>query len=401
MSVSFPSFCAVVAIVTALLGSRRFGWGFTLFRGALVLIHTSLSVYLYHRLPHLRPALWVLAVIAYTSLVEVVPRSKRGAVYHTLISIPAAFYLSATFLALPWGLLAAAGLQLPLAELPLLLAAVGTVQSLWTRPELIDISIRDGVVPGLSRTRGTSVRVDRPLRIIQLTDTHLGPFMSASRLRRICERAVSASPDLILLTGDFLTIDSQSDPEPLRHALEPLRALPGRVFSCVGNHDYEAPDIVQGALAHAGARLLVDDQASVETEAGPVQVLGADFRWRDRSAHLKELTERFPRHPGALRVVLLHDPGAFRHLPEGEGDLVLSGHTHGGQVGLVSLGLDFTMLRIFAKNLPDHGFWGRGRDRLYVHRGTGHYGFPLRIGVPAEDSILHVHYHRVSLPEPS
>ena len=89
--------------------------------------------------------------------------------------------------------------------------------------------------------------------------------------------------------------------------------------------------------------------------------------------------------------MLLHDPGAFVHLPEGEADLVLSGHTHGGQLGLLSLGLPFTLMRLFTR-APDHGFWARGTDRLYVHRGTGHYGFPMRLGVPAEESLLEVHW---------
>ena len=115
-----------------------------------------------------------------------------------------------------------------------------------------------------------------------------------------------------------------------------------------------------------------------------------DFAWRDRQARLEAVCAAHPRRPGALRVVLLHDPGAFKHLPEGEADLVLSGHTHGGQVGLVSLGLSWTMLRVLM-NAPDHGLWARGTDRLYVHRGTGHYGFPLRLGVPAEQSLLRVH----------
>ena len=91
------------------------------------------------------------------------------------------------------------------------------------------------------------------------------------------------------------------------------------------------------------------------------------------------------------RIVLLHDPGAFKHLPPGEGDLVLSGHTHGGQVGLLSLGLSWTFLRLFGDTIPDHGFWARGTDRMYIHRGTGHYGFPLRLGVPAEESVVRVH----------
>jgi predicted MPP superfamily phosphohydrolase len=121
-----------------------------------------------------------------------------------------------------------------------------------------------------------------------------------------------------------------------------------------------------------------------------VQIVGMDFHFARRAERMAAVCARHPRVPGALRLVLLHDPGAFRHLSEGEGDLVLSGHTHGGQLGLVSLGVPHTVLRLFV-DVPDHGLWARGRDRLYVHRGTGHYGFPLRIGVPAEESLLRVH----------
>ena len=79
----------------------------------------------------------------------------------------------------------------------------------------------------------------------------------------------------------------------------------------------------------------------------------------------------------------------FELIPEGEADLVLSGHTHGGHLGLLSLGLSHTIVSA-ATSMPDHGLWARGTDRLYVHRGTGHYGFPLRVGVPAEESVLEV-----------
>ena len=237
----------------------------------------------------------------------------------------------------------------------------------------------------------------RPLRIVQITDPHLGPFMSVKRLRRIAQRAVDAKPDLVLLTGDFLTMESQSDPDLLLQAFEPLRALPGRVFACHGNHDYEAPEIVRRALVENGIALLLDDSSMVETDAGPVQIVGVEFVRRNRAEHLAGVCAAHPRVPGATRIVLLHDPGAFRHLPEGEGDLVLCGHTHGGQVGLVSLRLSWTFLRLFGDRVPDHGLWARGRDRMYIHRGTGHYGFPLRLGVPAEESVLRIH----RAPEPA
>ncbi len=137
--------------------------------------------------------------------------------------------------------------------------------------------------------------------------------------------------------------------------------------------------------------MLVDDARDVTTAAGPVQIVGLDFSYRDRKARLERACLEHPRTPGALRIVLLHDPGAFRHLPAGHGDLVLSGHTHGGQVGLLSLGLEWTFLRLFGDRIPDHGFWARGTDRMWIHRGTGHYGFPLRLGVPAEESVLRIH----------
>jgi uncharacterized protein len=73
-------------------------------------------------------------------------------------------------------------------------------------------------------------------------------------------------------------------------------------------------------------------------------------------------------------------------VPKGDVDLTLSGHTHGGQLGLVSFGLDWTVLK--RSRWPDHGLFGHGANRLYVHRGTGFYGFPLRIGVPGETSVL-------------
>jgi len=311
--------------------------------------------------------------------------------YRALVSIPGALFGAGTSLALPWVLLAALGVQLPGVWLPYLVAFIGVVQSLRTREEDVHLTVADGdVAPDLQRHRGTGPTVARPLSIVQITDPHLGPFMSVERLRRIAERAVARNPDLVLLTGDFLTMESQSDPALLAAALAPLAALPGRCFACFGNHDHEAPETVRSALARAGVTLLMDEARTVRTGAGLVQILGLDFVWRDRREHLARVCAQEPRVAFALRVLLLHDPGAFKHLPAGEADLVLSGHTHGGQVGLVSLGLTFTMMRLFVR-MPDHGFWARGSDRLYVHRGTGHYGFPLRLGVPGEESMLFVH----------
>jgi len=340
------------------------------------------------------------AAVFVQSLLLIRP-SMRGLAYRVLVSIPGAFFGAGTLLALPWVLLSAFGVVLPAAWAPYAVALLGVLQSLRSDEEQVRLVVADGEsVPELKRHPLRTPSTGRPLAIVQITDPHLGPFMSVARLRRICERAVAREPDLVLLTGDFLTMESQSDPELLGAALAPLAALPGRCFACFGNHDHEAPETVRRALERAGVTLLIDDARELMTAAGPVQILGMDFVWRERKEHLARVCAEHPRVPDHLRIVLLHDPGAFHHLPEGEADLALSGHTHGGQVGLVSLGLDWTMMRVFVK-APDHGFWARGNDRLYVHRGTGHYGFPLRLGVPGEQSLLLVHAAMLNGSQPA
>lgn len=379
---------AASVVVLAHFRSR----GYATFRLIQLSLHTLLAVYLYHALPWARPLFWPLNAVVLLSAVLLIRPSDRGFAYRALVSVPAAFYQSATLLAWPWALVSVLGGSLPWPWLPLLGAFFGTLQSLFTRRETVSIFLGDEAGPKLARHYWRGTPSARPLKLVQITDPHLGPFMSVSRLRAICERAVLQAPDMIVLTGDFLTMESMRDPQLLRDALEPLGRYRGRVFACLGNHDYEALGIVQDALQRHGVQLLVDAEARLDTPAGPVQVIGADFVWQNRPEHLRGLLERYPKVAGVFQLLLLHDPSAFRHLPPDSADLVLSGHTHGGQVGLVSLGLPWTFLSLF-RNLPDHGLWARGTDRLYVHRGTGHYGFPVRLGVPAEESLLVVHRH--------
>jgi len=397
LAVSLVAWLAVVGL--ARLRSRAYA----IYRGITLGLQVLFAVTL---LPRFQNHAWMMALFCYlhaavfVQAVGLIRPRMRSLPYRALISVPGAFFAAGTLLSLPWVLGRAFGVELPGVLVPFAAAGIGVLQSLWSREETRHIVVADSqVVPALSRHQSSAARVARPLRLVQITDPHLGPFMSVERLAAICQRAVDKSPDLVLLTGDFLTMESQADPRLLEHALAPLKQLEGRVFACLGNHDHEAPQIVQSALHRNGVTLLVDEATSLDTAAGRVQLVGMDFVWRGRKEHLARVCQAHPREPGALRIVLLHDPGAFVHLPEGEADLVLSGHTHGGQVGLVSLGLPYTMMRAFVK-MPDHGLWARGTDRLYVHRGTGHYGFPLRLGVPSEESLLAVHspaHHRAQL----
>ncbi|HEU4536319.1 MAG TPA: metallophosphoesterase [Polyangiaceae bacterium] len=377
------------ALVVATAARLR-GRPYAAFVGVLLGLHSLGAVALFPHAGPLRPLFAYLHGTVFVHFLLLARPRMRSLAFRALVSNPAHYFVAATFLALPWAAVAAFGLTPRGLWVPYALALLGLVESLAAREELVDLPLDGDAVAGLRRRARRGARSDRPLRLVQITDPHLGPFMSEARLARICERAVARDPDLVLLTGDFLTMESQQDPGALERALAPLRALPGRVFACRGNHDHEAPEVVARALASVGARLLIDEAVTVETGAGPVQILGLDFAWRGRAERMARACAEHPRVPGALRLVLLHDPGAFGQLPEGEGDLVLSGHTHGGQLGLLRLGLPHTVVSALTK-IPDHGFWARGTDRLYVHRGTGHYGFPLRLGVPAEQSLLQVH----------
>jgi len=331
----------------------------------------------------------------------------RGRLFRLAVSIPGQFFIAAGALASLWllallpirVLLWALDLSGPLHALrwldllPYVVGALSLVTS--TRPWTEIVRVKLGVdgpdevtrVPVERHRRRTPAPLaKRPLRIVQLTDPHLGPWQSVRKLQSQISRLLEHDPDLVLLTGDFLTMESNSTPGALGEALEPLRQVAGRCFAIFGNHDHEAPGEVRDAMVRNGIRLLVDEEAVVDTPVGAVQIVGADYRRRERAEQLNQLLMRFPRREEHLRLLLLHDPLGFRDVPKGDVDLTLSGHTHGGQVGLVSFGLDWTVLS--RSRWPDHGLFAHGSNRLYVHRGTGFYGFPLRVGVPGELSLI-------------
>ncbi len=366
--------------------------------------------------------LWGLAATG-CHLVALTKPRLREAPFRLGISLPAMVFLSTGALSLLWlGLLAPLRMLANLAasrDLTTLLdwldaaPAVVALASIATssRPRretvhfsLIDPAARPASTAALPLKRLKVRRVrhkgahppqsaantsnDRILRVVQITDPHLGPWQPVRKLAREIERLCAGDPDLVLLTGDLLTMESGGTPGALTEALAPLSQLAGRCFAIFGNHDHEAIDEVRAGLRATGVRLLVDEEVCVVTRLGRIWILGADWRGRGRAEHLEQLFAEHPRQDTAPRLLLLHDPSAFTLVPPGAADLTFSGHTHGGQLGLVSLGFNRTILT--GTRWPDHGLFAAGQNRLYVHRGTGHYGFPLRIGVPGEASRLEI-----------
>ena len=345
-------------------------------------------------------------------LASLVTARLRSPAFRWAVSIPAMVFVAGGALASVWLLalvpirlgLAALGLDGAVATLrwldlvPFAIAVASVATSSRPAAEIVRVVPTDASPPAVTRLPIERYRVGRrepppldgrPLRIVQITDPHLGPWQPVAKLRRVIAGLVERhDPDLVLLTGDFLTMEGSGSRGALTEALSPLRGVHGRAYAVFGNHDHDsgAPAEVQAALAANGVRLLMDEEVVVDTAAGPVQIVGADYVGKGRRDHIRRLLESCPRRDGHLRLLLLHDPSVFQHIPVGAVDLTLSGHTHGGQLGLVSLGFDWTILSRTA--WPDHGLFGHGSNRLYVHRGTGFYGFPLRIGVPGEASVL-------------
>lgn len=412
----FPALALATAIWVPLYAWAVRGRTYAVFSGVVLAIALPGALIGHARLVALLPSsltVWLDAAFAYSMLAAAIHLSHlvrarmRSPLFRIGVSVPGQTFVAAGALSGVWLLLMlpVRGLLMALSAdslldalrwldfVPFVVAVFSILTSSRPRPEWVRVRLgEDGPdvvtrVP-LERSRKPHAKAadGTALRIVQITDPHLGPWQSVRSLRRQIEKLASTNPDLVLLTGDFLTMESNGTPGALADAFSPLRPMADRCFAAFGNHDHEAPDEVRSGLAANGIRLLVDEEVLVDTPVGVVQIVGADWVRKDRRQHIRELLARLPRRPDAVRLFLLHDPLGFRDVPPGDVDLTLSGHTHGGQVGLVSLGFDWTVLT--RSRWPDHGLFALGASRLYVHRGTGFYGFPLRVGVPGEASVL-------------
>jgi predicted MPP superfamily phosphohydrolase len=226
------------------------------------------------------------------------------------------------------------------------------------------------------------------LRVAHLSDIHVGGAMTRERLLRVAELTNASHPDLVLHTGDFLTHAHGDFDRPLYDALARMRAPLGQ-WACLGNHDYDDPDAFVRRLRDAGVVTLRDQRTTLTVDGQPLELAGLEFAWglRDRRAAYAPIFDRWGARDGVPRLLLNHDPSGFVSLPDAAADLVLSGHTHGGHVG-VQLGRSRALTVIGLVGLPDQGLFARGDMRLFVTRCVGFYGYPMRVGIPPEIAVL-------------
>ncbi|MAE96918.1 MAG: metallophosphoesterase [Planctomycetota bacterium] len=228
------------------------------------------------------------------------------------------------------------------------------------------------------------------LRIVQLSDLHIGNQMEGARLDQIVARVNAQGPDLIALTGDLFDFDPAHLDEGAR-SLGALRARYG-VLAVLGNHDtYTGSELVAEALArHAPMVRLLRGEVVALPVGAPLHVAGIDDPgrlWTDRNLQVPELEALGPQLPeDGPTILLVHRPDVVRQAARLGFSLVLSGHTHGGQIALPGFAARVNLARVVS-NYPS-GLFREGSTYLYVNRGAGVAGPAIRIAAGREVTTI-------------
>jgi predicted MPP superfamily phosphohydrolase len=255
-----------------------------------------------------------------------------------------------------------------------------------------------GFTFGQARVERTHLRVEieglapelEGLRLVQISDLHIGNALEGERLSRAVERVNAVQPDVLVLTGDLFDFDPAHVEDGARR-LAALRARRG-VYAVLGNHDaYVGADLVAEALArHApNIRLLRDEIVRLPVPQ-PLYLAGVEDpgrRWFHRGLRYPALDTVASRRPDDGPVLLLvHQPEAFVQAASLGFPLVLSGHTHGGQIALPLPGGHVNLARVMTP--MTRGSYRRGGTLLYVNRGLGVGGPAMRINCDREIATL-------------
>jgi predicted MPP superfamily phosphohydrolase len=223
-----------------------------------------------------------------------------------------------------------------------------------------------------------------PLRVVHLTDIHAGLYMTRKDLRRYAQLVRRLQPDLLALTGDYISTSMSFLP-----CLEELTGIPTPygIFATLGNHEHwnGDPGTAAAFFRERGAILLDNEHRIIQTPHGPFAVAGIDdlvAGTPDVGAALRGLDPRLP------TLLLSHRPEVFPEAAAARVNLTLAGHWHGGQIKVPVLGLDVSIAHL-ASRYPE-GLYRRGDAHLYVSRGIGTTGPPIRLNAPPEVVLLHL-----------
>jgi uncharacterized protein len=216
-------------------------------------------------------------------------------------------------------------------------------------------------------------------RIVQISDLHIGALLDRRFARTVVDAVNALRPDLIAVTGDLVDGSVALLAEEVAPFAE-LRSRHGSYF-VTGNHDYySGVDPWLGVIAGLGMRILRNERVTIEQRGTRFDLAGVDDHRASLfgGGHGEDVPRALAgREPGRPLILLAHDPTTFHGASKLGIDLQLSGHTHGGQIwpfgAFVRLAVGFVA-----------GHYARGDAQLYVSRGTGFWGPPMRLRAPAE-----------------
>lgn len=226
-------------------------------------------------------------------------------------------------------------------------------------------------------------------RIVQLSDLHISPFMSADEIRKYVEIANQLRGDLVVVTGDFLTYDPATQGAVVR-AVSVLKA-PFGVLGCLGNHEYMTgtEESITHLLAKEKIRILREEHVAIESGGESLNIIGVDYEQaRFSTDHEGHLVDRYMERseklvmPGTVNILLNHNPNAFDRAAELGLDLMLTGHTHGGQLSLELLHRGLCLSRFVTRYTS--GWYEKANSQLYVNRGIGTISPSIRLGARPE-----------------
>lgn len=252
------------------------------------------------------------------------------------------------------------------------LAGMGTANALG------EVAVRRVLVP-LRRLP----RALEGFRIVQLSDVHIGPTLGADWLERVVARVNALAPDAVVITGDLV----DGSVEELRDQVAPLARLSAKhgVFFVTGNHEYySGADEWIDELARLGVRTLRNERVALGDGDHSFDLAGVDD-WTARrfgGGHGANLARALAgRDPARELVLLAHQPKQIHEAARLGVGLMLSGHTHGGQIfpWQLLVKLDQPYIAGLAQHEDTH---------IYVSRGTGFWGPPMRVAAPAEIALI-------------
>lgn len=223
----------------------------------------------------------------------------------------------------------------------------------------------------------------RSLRVVQLTDIHAGIYMTREDMRRYANQVIALRPDLFVLTGDFIS-NSMSFLPGCVEEMARVRARLG-TFATLGNHEhwYGTARDTQAIFQRHGIPLLNNAHRLIATEQGPFAVAGIDDL-RTGDPDLEAALRGLP--SGIPTLLLSHRPEIFPRAADRGIALTLAGHWHGGQIKLRLPGGDVSVAHL--RTPYPEGLYRIDSSRLYVSRGIGTTGTPVRLNAPPEVTLF-------------